>query len=180
MSDIERIPVKTNDGKEANLGQYAGKVRLVVNVASKCGLTPQYAALQALYERYRERGFEILAFPANEFGAQEPGSDAEIRAFCSTQYNVSFPLFSKLVVKGEGQHPLYAALTQAQPTATEKPGGDFKAQLRAYGVELGAAHDISWNFEKFLIDRGGDVVARFAPDVTPDDPLITEAIERAL
>lgn len=179
-TSIEQIPVKTIEGAESNLGTYAGKVRLVVNVASKCGLTPQYTALEELYRKYHDQGLEVLGFPANEFGAQEPGTDEEIRAFCDTRYDVTFPLFSKIVVKGAGQHPLYAELTKAQPSAVEKPGSDFKAKLRQYGVDLGAPNDISWNFEKFLVDRNGNVVRRFAPDVTPDDPLVTHAIEEAL
>ncbi|HET9932715.1 MAG TPA: glutathione peroxidase [Polyangiaceae bacterium] len=179
-TNIERIAVKTIEGAESNLGAYAGKVRLVVNVASKCGLTPQYTALEGLYRKYHDRGLEVLAFPANEFGGQEPGTDEEIRTFCDTRYDVTFPLFSKIVVKGPGQHPLYAELTQAQPVATEKPGSDFKAKLRQHGVDLGAPQDITWNFEKFLVDRQGNVVTRFAPDVPPDDALVTNAIERAL
>ncbi len=122
----------------------------------------------------------MLAFPANEFGEQEPGTDAEIREFCESKYDVTFPLFSKIVVKGAGQHPLYVELTRAQPTATEKPGSDFKAKLRSYGIDLGAPADIAWNFEKFVVDRQGTVVARFAPDVAPDDLLVTGAIEQAL
>src|SRR5882724_5275691 len=117
-SALETIPVQRVDGAPSRLADYSGQVRLIVNVASKCGLTPQYEGLEALYRRYHARGFEILAFPANEFGAQEPGSDEEIKEFCSTKYDVTFPLFSKLIVKGPGQHPLYAALTQAAPTAT--------------------------------------------------------------
>ena len=112
---IEQIPLKTIDGHDSTLGAFAGKVRLVVNVASRCGLTPQYAALEAVYERYRERGFEVLGFPANEFGSQEPGADTEIKEFCASTYQVSFPMFSKIVVKGADQHPLYATLTAARP-----------------------------------------------------------------
>lgn len=179
-TSIEQISVKTIEGAQSSLGEYAGKVRLVVNVASKCGLTPQYTALEALYRKYHDRGLEVLAFPANEFGAQEPGTDEEIRSFCDTRYDVTFPMFSKIVVKGAAQHPLYAELTKAQPTAVEKPGSDFKAKLRQYGVDLGAPNEISWNFEKFLVDRRGNVVGRFAPDVTPEDEIITAAIEREL
>lgn len=179
-TSIEQIAVKTIEGAQSNLAEYTGKVRLVVNVASKCGLTPQYAGLEALYRKYHDQGLEVLGFPANEFGAQEPGTDEEIRSFCDTRYDVTFPMFSKIVVKGAGQHPLYAELTKAQPTALEKPGSNFKAKLREHGVDLGAPNDISWNFEKFLIDRRGNVVARFAPDVTPEDELVTSAIEREL
>jgi glutathione peroxidase len=156
-SALEAIPVRTIEGQPASLADYTGKVRLVVNVASKCGFTPQYEGLEALYRKYHDRGFEILAFPANEFGAQEPGTDEEIKSFCSTRYDVTFPLFSKIVVKGAGRHALYAALTAAQPP-----------------------DDISWNFEKFLVSRSGEVVARFAPGVKPDaEPLVT-AVEREL
>ncbi len=177
---LESIPVRTIDGQPSSLGAYAGKVRLVVNVASKCGLTPQYTALQALYDKYRGRGLEILGFPANEFGAQEPGTDAEIREFCSTQYDVTFPLFGKVVVKGPGQHPLYAALTTTRPEARQLPGHDFRAQLQGHGIDVGAPNDITWNFEKFLVDRHGEVVERFAPNVTPEMDFLVAAVEREL
>lgn len=179
-TSLEQIPLKTVDGETANLGSYAGRVRLIVNVASKCGLTPQYEALEALYRKYHERGFEILAFPANEFGGQEPGTEAEIKAFCALTYDVTFPLFAKIVVKGEGQHPLYTELTRARPEARTLPGTDFRAALVGYGITPGAPSEILWNFEKFLVDRSGAVVERFAPDVAPDAPIIVAAIERAL
>jgi glutathione peroxidase len=177
---LEGIPVRGISGDAASLANYAGKVRLVVNVASKCGLTPQYQALEALYRKYQARGFEVLGFPANEFGAQEPGTEQEIQAFCSTQYDVTFPLFSKIVVKGPGQHPLYAALTAAQPSATQLPGSDFRGKLQQHGIDTGGPSDVSWNFEKFLVDRSGNVVARFSPDVTPDAEPLVAAIEREL
>jgi glutathione peroxidase len=177
---LETIAVNTIDGLPASLASYGGKVRLVVNVASKCGLTPQYTALEALYRKYHARGFEVLGFPANEFGAQEPGTEPEIKEFCSREYDVTFPLFSKIVVKGAGQHPLYAALISAQPAATELPGTDFRAKLRGYGIEVGAPSEILWNFEKFLVNRAGEVVRRFAPDVTPDSPVLVSAIESEL
>lgn len=179
-TEIENIPVNTIDGRPSSLGAYAGKVRLVVNVASKCGLTPQYTELEALYRKYRQRGFEILGFPANEFGAQEPGTDAEIREFCSTAYPVTFPLFSKIVVKGANLHPLYAALTVARPEARVLPGSDFRAKLTGYGIAPGAPQEILWNFEKFLVNRSGEVVERFAPDVVPSSELVLSAIEREL
>jgi glutathione peroxidase len=179
-TQIEQIPVKTIDGTSASLGDFAGHVRLVVNVASQCGLTPQYAGLEALYRKYKANGLTILAFPANEFGAQEPGTEAEIKAFCSTSYDVTFPLFSKIVVKGQGQHPLYAALTAAKPEARTTAGSDFRAKLASYGIQLGAPDEIAWNFEKFLIDRNGNVIDRFAPDVAPDAPILVAAVERAL
>ena len=114
-----------------------------MNVASKCGLTPQYEAIEAVYRKYKDQGFEVLAFPANEFGGQEPGTDSEIKDFCSTKFDVTFPLFSKIVVKGDGQHPLYSELTKAKPAATELPGSDFKAKLVGYGVKLGAPSEIT-------------------------------------
>jgi len=179
-SPLETIPVQTIDGQPASLADYGGKVRLVVNVASRCGLTPQYEGLEALYRKYHGRGFEVLAFPANEFGAQEPGTEEEIKEFCSTQYDVTFPMFAKIIVKGPGQHPLYAALTRAVPIASKLAGTDMRAKLVQHGIDVGDPVDITWNFEKFLLDRSGNVVARFAPDVKPDAPLLVEAIEREL
>lgn len=180
MTPLERIPVRSIDGQPSSLGAYAGKVRLVVNVASQCGLTPQYEALEALYRKHRGRGLEVLGFPANEFGAQEPGTDAEIQSFCSSKYEVSFPLFSKIVVKGEAQHPVYRALTLAAPEARTLPGSDFRAKLVSYGIDPGAPDEVLWNFEKFLINRRGEVVARFAPDVPPDSELLLSALESEL
>jgi glutathione peroxidase len=177
---LEQIPVNSIDGQPSSLGAHAGKVRLVVNVASKCGLTPQYEGLEALYRRFHDRGFEILGFPANEFGAQEPGTEEEIREFCSTNYDVTFPLFSKIVVKGAGQHPLYVALTSAQPEARRLPGTDFRGKLAGYGIDTGKQDEILWNFEKFLVNRAGEVVERFSPDVPPDAELLVQAIEKQL
>jgi glutathione peroxidase len=179
-ASIYGVPLQSIDGKPTSLKPYEGKVLLVVNVASKCGLTPQYEGLETLYAKYRARGLEVLGFPANEFGAQEPGTDAEIKTFCETSYKIDFPMFSKIVVKGPQIHPLYQLLTSAQPLAREKTGSDFKAQLQKYGVVLGEPHEIAWNFEKFLVSRDGRVVARFAPDVTPGDPIVTEAVEAQL
>jgi glutathione peroxidase len=176
---LEEIPLRTVDGQSAKLGDYTGSVRLIVNVASKCGLTPQYEALETVYRKYKGRGFEVLAFPANEFGGQEPGTEEEIKEFCSTRYDVTFPLFAKIVVKGGGQHPLYQRLTAERPEAKNLPGSDFRAKLKGYGVDPGPS-EILWNFEKFLVDRRGNVIERFAPDVPPDSDLVTMAIERAL
>lgn len=153
--------MKDIDGKNVDLSQYKGKVALVVNVASKCGYTPQYKNLEAVYEKYHEKGFEILAFPANEFKAQEPGSNAEIKEFCTSTYHTKFPLFSKIVVKGEGQAPLYQYLTSTD--ANQQTAGDIK-----------------WNFTKFLVSKDGKVVARFEPKVKPDDKEVVEAIEKEL
>ncbi|MGZ3418998.1 MAG: glutathione peroxidase [Polyangiales bacterium] len=179
-TSLEEIPVNTIDGNPSKLGDYTGKVRLIVNVASKCGLTPQYTALDALYRKYRDRGLEILAFPANEFGGQEPGTEADIKEFCSSNYAVSFPLFAKIVVKGPGQHPLYQTLTTERPEARSAPGSDFRARLAGYGIRPDSPSEVLWNFEKFLVDREGHVADRFAPDVTPDAQLLVSAIESAL
>ncbi len=156
MSDI---PLKRIDGTPASLADYKGKVLLVVNVASKCGLTPQYEALQKLYSEKHDKGFEILGFPANNFGAQEPGTEAEIASFCSLNYGVTFPMFAKISVKGADRHPLYDALVSALPDAQG---------------------DITWNFEKFVIGKDGTVVARFSPRATPDDPELVKVIDAAL
>jgi glutathione peroxidase len=172
------IPLKQIDGAAGSLAAYRGKVLLVVNVASKCGLTPQYKGLEGLYQGKRAAGLEVLGFPANNFKGQEPGSNDEIASFCSTQYDVHFPLFSKISVLGEDQHPLYAALTEKQPVATGD--GPFREKLKGYGVNPVNQADVLWNFEKFLINRHGDVVGRFAPDVTADDPRLVAAIDAEL
>ncbi|KLI99908.1 glutathione peroxidase [Luteimonas sp. FCS-9] len=172
------IPLTTIDGDTTTLGTYAGKVLLVVNVASKCGLTPQYAGLEALYREKRAAGLEILGFPANDFAGQEPGSDAEIQQFCTLNYDVGFPLFSKIAVTGPDAHPLYAALTAARPEATGD--GPMRERLRGHGMTPNPAPGVLWNFEKFLIDRDGRVVDRFAPDVAADDPRLRAAVEAAL
>ncbi len=149
------------DGKPAPLAGYRGKVLLLVNVASKCGFTPQYAGLEKVYQQYKDRGLVILGFPANNFGAQEPGTNEEIKTFCSRTYNVTFPLFTKTSVKGEDINPLYRYLTD-------------KSDNPATGGE------IRWNFTKFLVARDGTVLSRFEPKVTPDSPEVAEAIEKAL
>ena len=177
-SSLQDIPVARIDGQPSSLGAYAGKVLLVVNVASKCGLTPQYEGLEKLYEDKRAQGLEVLGFPANNFGAQEPGTDAEISEFCALTYDVKFPLFSKISVLGADQHPLYAGLTAAQPAAIGD--GPFRERLKGYGIEPNPAPDVLWNFEKFVIGRDGRVVGRFSPDVTADDPRLLEAIQTAL
>lgn len=174
------IPLRRIDGTPTSLADYRGRVLLVVNVASKCGLTPQYEGLEKLFESKREEGLDVLGFPANNFGGQEPGSHEEIVEFCSTTYGVQFPMFEKLSVKGDDQHPLYASLINAQPHATDKPGSDFKAKLAGYGIKPAADTDVLWNFEKFLISRDGKVVERFAPDVSATDDLLLAAIEREL
>lgn len=161
MTTLHDFTVKTIDGETKALSDYRGQVLLVVNVASRCGLTPHYQGLEELYREYKSRGFAVLGFPCNDFGAQEPGTEAEIKAFCSTKYDVTFPMFQKLHVKGPEQAPLYAFLT-TQDTKPEGPG------------------DISWNFGKFVIGKDGRVVARFSPPTLPVAEEVTEAIERAL
>jgi glutathione peroxidase len=158
---IYEIELPRLDGKPARLSDYAGKVVLAVNVASKCGFTPQYAGLQALNDRYADRGFVVLGFPSNQFFNQEPGSAEQIQEFCSINYGVTFPLFAKLNVKGVGQHPLYAILSEASDDA-------------------GKAGNVKWNFEKFLVGRDGRVVRRFRSKVVPEDPALIEAIESLL
>jgi len=178
MASIQDIPLKRIDGSNDTLAAHKGKVLLIVNVASKCGLTPQYGGLEALYQGKRALGLEVLGFPANDFKGQEPGSEAEISSFCSLNYDVKFPLYSKISVLGEAQHPLYAALTAAKPDAIGD--GPFREQLTQYGVHPERKEDVLWNFEKFLIGRNGDVVGRFAPDVTADDPRLMAAIDDEL
>ena len=181
MSDsIYDIPLRRINGDSGSLDAYRGKVVLVVNVASACGLTPQYAGLEKLYADKQAEGLVVAGFPANEFGAQEPGSNAEIADFCRGTFGVQFPMFEKIVVKGPGQHPLYQRLVQEQPRAQEKPGSDFRAKLAGYGITQEKPDDVLWNFEKFLISKDGRVVGRFAPDTTPDDAILADAIEREL
>jgi glutathione peroxidase len=161
MTTVHEFSHPTIDGHSKELSDYRGKVLLVVNVASRCGLTPQYTALEELYRGMKARGLEVLGFPCNQFAGQEPGTEAEIKQFCESKYDISFPLFSKLDVNGSERHPLYAWLT-AQATTPEGPG------------------DVKWNFAKFLIGRDGKVVARFSPTTAPTAPAIVNAIEAAL
>jgi glutathione peroxidase len=179
MTAIQDIPLTTISGDSSSLADYAGKVLLVVNVASKCGLTPQYAGLEALYERFRDNGLVVLGFPANNFLGQEPGTNDEIAEFCRTNFSVAFPMFSKLSVAGDDQHPLYAALTAAAPRAQGDPDG-FRATLKGHGLTVNDDPDVLWNFEKFLIGRDGEVLGRFAPTTAPDDEALIAAIEGAL
>jgi glutathione peroxidase len=176
---MRQIPLKAIDGQVQTLDDYRGEVLLVVNVASQCGLTPQYEALERLYQRYRDRGLRILGFPANDFLQQEPGTDEEIATFCKTSYDVSFPLFSKIAVTGAAQHPLYGALIQAEPHSQGDPE-IFRERLVGYGIETNPEPGVLWNFEKFLIGRDGTVRARFAPSVEPEESILVEAIERTL
>ena len=159
-SGLYNFTLNSIDGKPAPLADYKGKVLMIVNVASQCGYTPQYSALESIYEKYRDKGFVILGFPANNFGAQEPGTNEEIKTFCTRKYSVTFPMYAKISVKGDDQAPLYSYLT--------------KQTLR------GISGDIKWNFTKFLVDRNGNVVQRFEPAVTPDSKEVTGAIEKQL
>jgi glutathione peroxidase len=177
---IQDVPLKTITGQDAKLGDYAGKVLLVVNVASKCGLTPQYEGLEKLYADKRDQGLVVLGFPANDFGAQEPGTNAEIQTFCQSNFGVDFPMFAKIAVTGPETHPLYKALTTTYPKASSNSSDDFRERLKGYGMTPNPEPGILWNFEKFLVDRKGEVVARFAPNVTPDDPIVLAAIDKAL
>jgi glutathione peroxidase len=179
MAGLADIPLKRIDGDDDKLANHAGKVLLIVNVASKCGLTPQYEGLEKLYRKYRDRGFEVLGFPANDFGAQEPGSNEEIVEFCSLNYGVSFPLFAKADVTGPNTQPLYAALTAAAPNKQGEAEG-FREKLRGYGMTPTEDPEVLWNFEKFIIGRDGGVAARFAPATTPDDPVLVGALEAEL
>ncbi len=179
-SSVYDIPVRTIDGNESSLAEYKGKVLLVVNVASKCGLTPQYEGLESLYEQYRGQGLVITGFPANNFKSQEPGSDEEIQSFCTTNYGVKFPMFSKINVVGADKHPLYAALIAAKPKAVSVGEAPFAEKLRGYGIETNPVPEILWNFEKFLVGRNGEIVERFAPDTAPDAPELIAAIEAEL
>jgi glutathione peroxidase len=154
------IPINRLDGTPTTLGEHRGDVLLLVNVASKCGLTPQYTGLEELQKTYADRGFSVLGFPCNQFLGQEPGTAEEIQTFCSTQYGVTFPLYEKIDVNGEDRHPIYAELTQTPDAA-------------------GEAGDVKWNFEKFLVNRDGSIT-RFRPQIVPEDPGLVEAIEKAL
>lgn len=180
MSTTHDFSAKLIDGTPKKLDAYKGKVLLIVNVASKCGLTPQYEALEKIYDKYREQGFEVLGFPANEFGAQEPGSNAEIQNFCTMNFGVKFPMFEKIVVKGADINPLYQYLTSTKPVANSPQGSAFEDKLKGYGLTREKKTDILWNFEKFLVGKNGEVIERFNPDVTPDSSTITNAIESAL
>jgi glutathione peroxidase len=172
------IRVKRADGRDTTLNDYRGEVILVVNVASKCGLTVQYEGLEKLFEDKRDRGFTIAAFPANDFKDQEPGTDEEIVAFCTSTYDVKFPIFSKISVKGEDKHPLYRQLTAAAPDTIGD--GPMRDRLKGHGIEPGDKSDVLWNFEKFLIGRDGEVAARFAPDVTVEDPRFLAIVDKEL
>jgi glutathione peroxidase len=158
---VTDVPLRTLDGEQTSLSRYTDRALLIVNVASRCGLTPQYEGLERVHERYAARGFSVLGFPCNQFHGQEPGTAEEIKEFCSTTYGVTFPMFDKIEVNGPGRHPLYDELTRT-------PDAD------------GNAGDVTWNFEKFLLAPGGQVVGRFRPQVEPEDPVLIAAIEAVL
>ena len=179
-TSVYSIGLKTLAGKPTTLETYKGTVILVVNVASKCGLTPQYEGLEALYAKYGEKGLVVAGFPSNDFAGQEPGSAEEIAAFCKGTFGVEFPLFEKIPVVGPAKHPLYAALIAAQPAAVSVTGNAMPGRLEKHGITPNPAPEVLWNFEKFLVSREGDVVARFAPDTPPDAPVLVEAVETEL
>jgi glutathione peroxidase len=186
MADIYEIPFQRITGEAATLGEYRGKVLLLVNVASQCGLTPQYSALEQLFTRFKDAGLIVCGFPANDFGAQEPGTNDEIQAFCQTNFSVDFPMFAKIPVTGPQMHPLYQALITAQPKASGDSREDFRQKLNGFlatrhnGASTNPEPGVLWNFEKFLVDRSGKVVGRFSPEITPDDPMVVAAVESAL
>ena len=180
MPNLYDIPVHKITGEGTSLAEYRGKALLIVNTASKCGLTPQYDALEKLYAQRKADGLEILGFPANDFKGQEPGSNEEIATFCQSTFGVAFPMFQKIVVSGPETHPLYQKLTAEKPVATSKEPGEFRKKLAGYGIQVNPEPEILWNFEKFVVNRNGQVVARFTPDTLPDDPLVLDAIEAAL
>jgi glutathione peroxidase len=173
------IPVRRADGEVTTLADHAGKVMLIVNVASKCGFTKQYDGLEALYRSYKDQGFVVLGFPANDFGGQEPGTDTDIQDFCRLTYGVEFPVFAKITVKGPEKHALFRALIAAQPIASFKPGSKLVKGLTDHG-SAPVPGEIAWNFEKFLVDRNGSVIARYGSDTPPEDEAIVSSIRNLL
>ena len=188
MSDsgasIYDIPLRRIDGTSSTLGAFAGDVVLVVNVASKCGFTPQYEGLEKMYQAYRDKGLVIAGFPCNDFAGQEPGTNDEIASSCKMDYGVDFPLFEKITVVGPEKHPLYAALIAAQPVAENTHGTELRDHLAEYMAGSGTAPnpepEVLWNFEKFLVSRDGKVVGRFSPDIAPDEAVLVRAVESAI
>jgi glutathione peroxidase len=174
---LYEVPLVHNDGRSGSVGDYRGKVLLIVNVASLCGFTPQYEGLTTLHRKFREAGLEILAFPSNDFLSQEPGTDVQIATLCSL-YQVQFPVFRKTGVTGAGQHELYRHLAKAQPDAVK--GAEMRATLAGSGLPVSDPPDVMWNFEKFLVGRDGEVRGRFASLVAPDDPALIEALHAEL
>jgi glutathione peroxidase len=179
-ASIYDIPVRKITGEETSLAEFKGHVLLVVNVASKCGLTPQYEGLEKVYEQYKGKGLVVAGFPANDFKGQEPGTNQEIQSFCTLNFGVKFPLFDKITVVGPEKHPLYAALIAAQPKAVSVNEPSWREKLKGYGIEGNPEPELLWNFEKFLVRRSGEVMERFAPDTAPDAPALVAAIEAEL
>jgi glutathione peroxidase len=176
MSNIYDIEVVTIEGETKKMAEYADKVLLIVNVASKCGLTPQYEQLEAFYKTNNAQGVEVLGFPCNQFAGQEPGNDAEVMEFCRATFGIQFPMFAKIDVNGENRHPLYQALIDAQPERKNLPDGELKAKLEEHGLLNKEETDVMWNFEKFLISAKGEVVGRFSPDMTIEHSPLADAI----
>ena len=182
MSENKSIldfPVERIDGTPASLAEYKGKVMLIVNVASKCGFTPQYTALEALYESHADKGLVVCGFPANDFGSQEPGTEEEIQNFCQSNFGVKFPMYSKITVTGAERHPLYTALVESKPETTGDTT-ELRQHLVEFGVQPTSPPEVLWNFEKFLVGKDGKVVGRFASNIKPDDAVLHEAIEAAI
>ncbi len=178
--DLYTVPVTRIDGTVSSMGDFRGRVLLVTNVASKCGLTPQYEGLESLQKQFHGNGFDVLGFPSNDFAGQEPGSDTEIQQFCTGTFGASFPIFSKVQVVGDYKHPLYAEMIAQQPASTGPGKQGLIDSLLKFGATVNPEPEVLWNFEKFLIGRDGTVVARFSPDTLPTDPAITSAIETEL
>jgi len=179
-TELYQIPLKKIDGQDATLEEYSGQVLLLVNVASQCGLTPQYEGLEVLYQQYKEQGLIVIGLPSNDFAGQEPGTEAEIQSFCANNYAVQFPMYSKMNVNSAPRHPLYKQLITAIPKTQMVIGGKLMKKLAEKNLLPKVESDVKWNFEKFLVARDGSVIGRFAPDVTPDDKVLIKAIEQAL
>lgn len=180
MSSVYQTEVKTIDGEAKPMSDFKGKALLIVNVASKCGLTSQYEQLEALYKERQSEGLEVLGFPCNQFAGQEPGSEEEIKEFCRATFGVEFPMFSKIEVNGPGRHPLYQVLIDEQPKVLKVEGGQLEGRLREKGLAGENEDDVMWNFEKFLVNREGKVVARFAPDMTVENPTLQDELNKVL
>jgi glutathione peroxidase len=179
-TSLYSIPLRRIGGENASLEDFKGQVILIVNVASKCGLTKQYEGLEKLYRQYRDQGLVVAGFPSNDFAGQEPGTNAEIQAFCTSSFDVSFPLFEKITVVGAEKHPLYKALTEARPKIEGGAEASFREKLKGYGMFPNPEPEVLWNFEKFLVNREGAVVKRFSPDTPPEDPSVVSAVKSEL
>lgn len=177
-TSLYEIAVDRIDGSSTTLGEFEGNVLLIVNVASKCGFTPQYEGLEKLHETFADRGLSVLGFPSNDFLGQEPGSNEEILTFCTTNFGVQFPMFSKIAVAGPSPHPLYAYLNESLPDAVGREA--LEESARSHGMEPPPKPEVIWNFEKFLVARDGTVINRFAPGIAPDADELVAAIEAAL